>query len=221
MVKGTFPAGFVPSIQQALTTHGYTVRIVRKALPLPLGPENPIVDSFGNDDPRYFFQMETVRRLLKHGRLIAQIATGGGKTKIALLCTTRIRRPTVFVTTRSVLMYQMRDAFLAAGIPCGVMGDGDWSPIVGGVNVAMIQTLRARVATTTYEDEVLKDGERRANAEEKDIATLKASLLASGTPKIKIVEALGRRRRELAKVRPNLSIYKRFRERVEIESTPS
>lgn len=69
-----------------------------------------MVDAFG-DDPRYDYQMKTVRLLEKHGNMIAQVATGGGKSRIAKLVYARINRPTLFLTTRSILMYQMKDAF--------------------------------------------------------------------------------------------------------------
>jgi hypothetical protein len=71
-------------------------------LPKPLGPENPIVDEFGNDDPRYAFQLQALRQVEKHGRGILQVATGGGKSKIAKLIMARYRRLTLFLTTRGV-----------------------------------------------------------------------------------------------------------------------
>ena len=40
------------------------------------------MDTFG-DDPRYDYQMDVVNRLVKHGQIIAQVATGGGKSRIA------------------------------------------------------------------------------------------------------------------------------------------
>ncbi|MCG5512839.1 DEAD/DEAH box helicase [Ectothiorhodospira shaposhnikovii] len=142
--QGTFPAGFVGYVQEKLSGRGYVVQIVRKPLPEPLGPENPVIDTFG-DDPKYDYQMETVRRLERHGRIIAQVATGGGKSRICRLAYARIKRPALFLTTRSVLMYQMKDAFEEAfKIKAGVMGDSEWSPRKG-FNVAMVQTLIARL----------------------------------------------------------------------------
>lgn len=141
--SGVFPAGFASLVRKELMAKGYQVQLVRKKLPQPLGPEKPVVDAFG-DDPRYDYQMETVERLLRYGSMIAQVATGGGKSRICKLAVARIRRPTLFLTTRGVLMYQMKDSFEEMGIPCGVMGDGDFRP-KKGFNVAMIQTLQARL----------------------------------------------------------------------------
>lgn len=149
----TFPAGFVHLVHDVLTRKRYRVQVVKRALPEPLGPENPIVDEHGNDDPRYDFQPRVMNQLLKHGRGIAQIATGGGKSKVALLCTSRIRRMTLFLTTRGVLMHQMAKAYRKAGFTVGVVGDGEWSP-KRGVNVGMVQTFIAHLKVPNVDDEV-------------------------------------------------------------------
>lgn len=150
--SASFPAGFCHRVQAHLSKLGYTVNRVRKPLPLPLGPENPVVDDFGND-PKYDYQPEVMGRLLKHGQIIAQVATGGGKSRIAKLCYARIQRPTLFLTTRGILMYQMKESFEGLGRVVGVLGDAEWSPRKG-VNVGMVQTLAARVKVLTIEGEV-------------------------------------------------------------------
>jgi superfamily II DNA or RNA helicase len=146
----TFPRGFVDDVEAALQKKGYTVQRVCNPLPIPLGAENPKVDEFP-EDPRYDYQMETVRQLLKRGCMIARVATGGGKSRIALLTTARINRPTLFITTRTVLMHQMKVAYEKAGFQCGIMGDGDWDPDPM-INVAMVQTLMARLVDPAFDD---------------------------------------------------------------------
>lgn len=153
--KSTFPAGFTYFVVAHLMKNGYQVRMLKKPLPKPLGPENPVVDSFGND-PRYDYQPETVVRLVKHGQIIARIATGGGKSRIARMAYRRINRPTLFITTRGVLMHQMKDSFVDMGERVGVLGDSEWSPNPNGFNVGMVQTLQARVEDLTIEDELQK-----------------------------------------------------------------
>lgn len=74
----TFPAGFLNYVYNFLVGRGITIQVVKKPLPKPNGPERPVVDSFGFD-PRYGYQMDTVDALLRHGQMIAQVATGGGK----------------------------------------------------------------------------------------------------------------------------------------------
>lgn len=142
-----FPAGFVHSVQDHLRNSGFEVRLHRKPLPKPLGPSvdeaYASVNPFGYD-PRYDYQLTTVRRLEKYGAMIAQVATGGGKSMIARTTVKRIMRPTIFLTTRQILMYQMKEGFEEAGFKVGVMGDGEWSP-KRGVNVAMIQTIDAKL----------------------------------------------------------------------------
>lgn len=150
----TFPAGFVHFVQASLIRAGYRVNLVRRPFPAPLGPEKPTVDKFG-DDLRYDYQAQVVDKLLRHGQIIAQVATGGGKSRIAKLAFARINRPTLFLTTRGILMHQMCDAFTRdLGERVGVYGDDSWSPKMRQMNVGMVQTFSAR----------LKDGDDRADS---------------------------------------------------------
>jgi len=157
---GSFPAGFTHFVSAHLRRNDHVVRHVKKPLPLPLGPENPTVDAFP-EDPRYDYQMEVVRRLVKHGQIIAQVATGGGKSRIARLAFSRINRPTLFLTTRGILMYQMKDAFESdMGIACSVLGDGQFGHTVKGkqvinkMSVGMVQTLMSRLKMPDEDDTV-------------------------------------------------------------------
>lgn len=143
-----FPAGFVSSVTRSLTRKGYKVLVRRKKPPAPLGlpvdQAYEAVNPFGID-PKYDYQPETVKRLLKYGQMIAQVATGGGKSLVARTAVKAIMRPSIFLTTRQVLMYQMKAGFEEAGFNVGVMGDGEWSP-KKGINVATVQTIHARLA---------------------------------------------------------------------------
>ena len=146
--KSTFPRGFVTLVEQELRAKGYQVQLISREIPPPLGPVQPVVDDFGYTQ-RYDYQWGTVDRLTKFGQMIARIATGGGKSRIAKMAYARIARPTLFVTTRKALMYQMKKGFEASGWKVGVMGDSVWEPETSGnapLNVAMIQTLAARLA---------------------------------------------------------------------------
>lgn len=158
MRQARFPAGFVHLVSQQLTKRGYEVSVLRKPLPTPNGPERPLFDPYGYTNPDYNYQPEVSDRLVRHGRLIAQIATGGGKSRVAQIVTARIMRPTLFLTTRSVLMYQMKTHYEAmlAGLAThngltdmrkhkvGVLGDSLWDPRKF-INVGMVQTLIARL----------------------------------------------------------------------------
>lgn len=153
MRKHRFPAGFVPIVVKMLKSDGYQVALRKDPLPMPLGPERPIFDEYAYNDERYVYQAVTSDLLVKHGRMVAQIATGGGKSRIAQIATARIGRPTLFLTTRQVLMYQMKGHYenMLAGLTyldqrhtVGVLGDSTWDPRKW-INVGMVQTLNARL----------------------------------------------------------------------------
>jgi superfamily II DNA or RNA helicase len=164
----TFPAGFVHMVHQILIQKGYEVQIIKHPFPAPLGVENPIVDEFGNDDPRYDFQLKALRAVEKHGQGIIQVATGGGKTKIAKLIMVRYRRMSLFLTTRGVLMHQMRKSLIEAGFNVGVIGDEMWSPI-RGINVGMVQTFVANLEVPNLDAEIRQIVKSNAMAEERAI----------------------------------------------------
>jgi superfamily II DNA or RNA helicase len=160
MKTNTFPAGFVRFVRRKLTRAGYKVRVHCKPAPEPLGPTHPKVDDFP-EDPRYDYQPEVVERLLSLKGLIAMISTGGGKSKCFKLAAERIGRPTLFVTTRKSLMYQMAEDYgETIGKPFGIMGDGIWEPKPDGVNFAIVDTLVARLEKLSFRTEVEKEVER-------------------------------------------------------------
>ena len=169
----TFPAGFAYYLGAALVRKGYTVNYIRKPLPGALGPLNPKVDDFP-DDPRYDYQPDVVRRLEKHGQIIAQVATGGGKSKIAKLAFARINRMTLFLTTRGILMYQMKESFERdMGVAVSVLGDGQFGHTITDANgnernavkkmsVGMVQTLISRLQEPDPDDSVEKQNLQNA-----------------------------------------------------------
>lgn len=146
----TFPRGLISLVEQDLRGRGFDVKIVNKPLPEPLGPARPEVDKFGYEE-RYDYQPATVDELLKRGIMIARVATGGGKSRIAKIAHARIGRPTLFITTRKALLYQMRRGFQASGWSCGILGDGEWQ-VDPKLNVAMVQTLISRLALPDPKD---------------------------------------------------------------------
>lgn len=158
--KASFPAGFVHFVAANLRKKGFEVRLARKPIPEPLGPERPEVDAFGYDE-KYDYQPQTVDRLVKYGQMIAQIATGGGKSRISRMAFLRIGRPTLFLTTRSLLMYQMKDAFEKdLGISCSVFGDGQFGETnaagqttVKRMSVGMVQTFASKLEIPSFDGE--------------------------------------------------------------------
>ncbi|MDE9494504.1 DEAD/DEAH box helicase [Xenorhabdus bovienii] len=148
----SFPSGFVQAVKKKLEAQGNRVLLKRKPMVEPLGLPNPKINNFPYN-PDYVYQDETVERMVNIGGMISQIATGGGKSNIACKATARINRLTLFITTRSVLMHQMRDNFQRSidfraengephlkGEKVGIIGDGMFH-FSRHVNVATIQTL--------------------------------------------------------------------------------
>lgn len=124
--KATFPAGLRFFVAQRLKNDGYEVGFYHKPLPEPLGPKRPKVGEY-KPDPRYDYQYTVTERLLKYGQMIAQVATGGGKTRISEIAYATIKRPTLFLTSRQILMYQMKERIEKdLGITVSIIGDGNF-----------------------------------------------------------------------------------------------
>lgn len=212
----SFPAGFVHRIQKRLIKEGYKVRIIKKDLPAPLGDENPVVDDFGFD-PRYSYQPETVRKLEKHGQIIAQLATGGGKSRVARLAYARIKRKTLFLTTRSALMYQFaKDAKKSFGDKTvGIVGDSQWEsdrPLVCG----MVQTLSQRLVVNTVDELIERHLNAQSDREVKARDSLKSKLVKAKTPAKEIVAQLEElHRKQVAKRISDEELMRKVRATVE------
>ncbi len=161
-MPGTFPAGFVVKVYRHFTALGYQVNIVRAPLPTPLGPVNPVVDTYP-EDPRYHYQPKVIGLLERYGQIIAKVATGGGKSRIAKLAYARIKRPTLFLTTRSILMHQMKATFQKdLGIPVATYGDGEWSERRQEMSVGMVQSFAARLKDPDPTHPAAKQAAQRA-----------------------------------------------------------
>lgn len=200
--SGVFPAGFVHFVTAKLRKAGYDVRHARQPLPIPQGPELPVIDSFGYTG-RYDYQPEVVRRLRKHGQIIAQVATGGGKSRIARMCYASLNMMTLFLTTRGILMYQMRDTFERdLGVGVSVLGDGQFGHTIveNGIErqavkkmcVGMVQTLVQRLEEKTVEGELEKLMEARLKVEAKQLEAAAKKLAASSMTKAQQKERLAR-----------------------------
>lgn len=199
----SFPAGFVNFVVAHLKRKGYEIRLARKPLPEPLGPERPKVDEFGYTE-RYDYQPQTVDKLCKYGQMIAQVATGGGKSRIARMAFLRIGRPTLFLTTRSILMYQMKETFEKdLGVPCSVFGDGHFGDTnaagqttVKRMSVGMVQTFASKLEVPNFEHEFQVLYEAVTKQFEAEAKTLTKELKADGLPQPVIkqrIEALSRK----------------------------
>ena len=165
--RAMFPAGLIHLVVSHLKQKGHQVSLVREQAPEPLGEKEPKIDEFGWTE-EYEYQYRTVETLIKHRAIIAQVATGGGKSRIGSLAFARIKRPTLFLTTRSVLMHQMKRAFDKSinyrrsqgekgleKVYCGIMGDSEWQ-VSPYLNVAMVQTIMAKLKDPDTEPKMRK-----------------------------------------------------------------
>ncbi|EPJ7084333.1 DEAD/DEAH box helicase [Klebsiella pneumoniae] len=150
--KNAFPAGFAKSVAANLEKAGIKCVHIRKDKVPALGKPNPAVNPFPYN-PDYAYQDQAVETLVREGMMIAQIATGGGKSNVACKAAARIGRMTLFLTTRSVLMFQMADNFQKSidyrtengepwlkGQKVGIIGSGEFQ-VSRHINVATVQTL--------------------------------------------------------------------------------
>lgn len=220
--EATFPAGFVNSVQAALIKRGYHVQLLVKKAPAPRGERHPKVDDFPID-PRYDYQDKSEDVVVKHKRVILQVATGGGKSRIAKKVAARIGRQTLFLTTRSVLMWQMQRAYAemvkvndTLGRQIGVMGDGTFKLNKGGINVGMVQTIAAKLAPTTVDAEAEKLVEAEATREQKEVDDLQRALRRSKTPLSEIKTEIDKlRARQVRNRTPENQIIDKAREKAE------
>lgn len=188
--KGIFPAGFVSLVVQGLQKFGSTVRLQKPVLPEPLGPERPEVDAFGYSD-RYDYQPRAVDTLVRHGQVTIQVATGGGKSRIARMALKRINRRALFLTTRGILMHQMQREIEKMEGECAILGDGEWGiqyrkedgsegRRISKFCVGMVQTLAQRLEPKTVKWEMQSTLERHTNAVKKKVQEYKGQLDKAG-----------------------------------------
>lgn len=199
--KETFPTGFVRLVVQGLRKLGHQVQIVCKPAPEPLGPERPEVDEFGYTD-RYDYQPATIDALVRHRNVTVQVATGGGKSRIARMALKRIDRPALFLTTRGILMHQMHRAIeKMEGSEVAILGDGEWGieykradgsigRRLSKYTVAMVQTLAQRLEIKTVKDEIASLKARRETALSKRVEAERKAMQKAKTPIAKIGERL-------------------------------
>jgi superfamily II DNA or RNA helicase len=217
--KGTFPSGYVRLVVQGLKKLGHNPQVIGKEVPPPLGPPNPVVDSLGYSE-RYDYQPLAVESLVRHHNITVQVATGGGKSRIARMAMKRIDRPALFLTTRGILMYQMhRSIEEMEGKPCAILGDGEWgipytksdgtaARKLSKFTVGMVQTLAQRLEVKTVAREMQALQDRREVAVAKKIDAERARLVKAKTPALQIGNALLKLADELQRAQGDLAAEK-------------
>lgn len=199
----SFPAGFARNVVSRLKKLGYDVKWIKKPLPAPLGEVRPEVDEFGYTE-RYEYQPMTVDRLVKYGQIIGSLATGAGKSRVARMAYKTVGRKTLFLTTRGVLMHQMKNNFEEClGESVGVIGDGEFSPN-DNFNVGMVQTLSQGLEKKDFETELEREISLEEDAMVRKVEAFKRSLTRKKTlSPTAVMSEVKKQREKLLKARPS------------------
>ncbi len=143
-----FPTGLLPYIYTQLMSRAERMTITFNDL-----RPRPPMPSYGYTVPLYDYQAnafnDAVGNRVWMGQAkgfhwpqgILQIATGGGKTELAVALCQAIPVPTMFIVHRKHLVTQAKDRFAKYGIACGQIGDGVFDPDTQGITIATVQTL--------------------------------------------------------------------------------
>ncbi len=129
-VKG-FLSGLLPLVLRGLASQGHAMNVIDQRRP-PHSVPPPVYPELDGIKLRNY-QMRAAQSFLKAGRGVTQIATGGGKTEIAIALTKALGLPTLFLTHRVNLLWQTAELF-AKRLPeykdrIGVIGMGWLRPM--------------------------------------------------------------------------------------------
>lgn len=145
-------------------------------------------------------------------------------TRIARMAMKRINRPTLFLTTRGVLMHQMhRSIETMTGRKCAILGDGEWgiekedgTRAVSKFTVGMVQTLAQRLTKKTVESEATAEISRIHTANKAKIDKYAAELRKQKLSPAEIGEKLVKFKKKIERDTPsNKEIALKVRSKVE------
>lgn len=106
---GGFLAGLLPTVLTGLAGQGHDVKVLDQRRPPHSVP--PAIDRSLKGIELRDYQVRAASNFLKTGRGVTQIATGGGKTEIAIALTKALGLPTLFLTHRVNLLWQTAERF--------------------------------------------------------------------------------------------------------------
>lgn len=138
----TFEAGFLGMIRRHLAERGdqFIVHDFRpKVTPADL---NKDIATIIPGITLYDYQVEAILAFLREMRVVIKVATGGGKTEIAIAAAMLLGLPTLFLTNQADLVEQTKERFeRALGRKVGVVSEGEFQPSL--ITVASVQTIAA------------------------------------------------------------------------------
>lgn len=144
MFTKSFPTGYLSIVVRAARKAGHTVEIDdRRTVPCtPLDADQ--VQLIGAELRDY--QADAVERAVQRKRGIIHLATGGGKTEIAIMLAQRIPCRWLFIVHRMFLADQSAERFtMRTGEPAGLVGEGKWYS--ERFTACTFQTLKAALHT--------------------------------------------------------------------------
>jgi len=135
-----FPAGLLGTAYRRLKRKGYDVQVIDDR------PDPPKIKPLPKSCSHlYDYQKAAVRACLKRRHGIVRIATGGGKTEVAVGLASRVNCPTLFLVDERSLVQQARERWAKiTGKPAGIIGEGRFEPNME-FTVATLQTLQRRL----------------------------------------------------------------------------
>jgi|GEM_PF-3277777 len=90
-------------------------------------------------------------------------------SRVCKIAFKHLGRTTLFLTTRKVLMHQMRDSIMETmNIPVGMVGEGDIN-VIEGFNVGMVQTIAQQMVEKSVSDELMSTLDAQYAKEQKEI----------------------------------------------------
>lgn len=135
-----FPAGLLGIAYKKLRRRDYDVQIVDER------PDPPKIKPLPKSCAHlYSYQKSAINACLKRRNGIVKIATGGGKTEVAVGLATRVNCPVLFlVDERGLALQAMQRWTKITGKPAGIIGEGRFEPN-WEFTVATLQTLQRRL----------------------------------------------------------------------------
>lgn len=126
LLDSTFPAGFLPAVAKRAQDAGFQVQVIDARSAPGIAAPHAAIRLVGMDARDY--QIAAAEAAVDKVRGILQIATGGGKTNVAMAVMERL--PSVrwlFLVHRASLMAQAADRYEAlTGKKAGRIGEGKW-----------------------------------------------------------------------------------------------
>lgn len=142
LVESRFPAGFTPQVAKSAREAGFEVQVIQATQPIAAESE-VVLRLTGKFSQAWLrdYQRDALSAALKHQRGILQIATGGGKTEVAIGLAMAVPCKWLVLVHRKTLMDQFADRYeLRTKDTAGRIGEGKLS-VGDSLTVSTFQTL--------------------------------------------------------------------------------